>query len=198
MVLVCEGEKDVDRVVSLNLAEGDKHLRVTATTNFDGAAKWRDEYSMYFAGRRVVVLPDNDESGRAHAEMVALSVSKYAAGVRIVALPGLPEKGDVSDWLDAGTPVRTSLPKSKKAPAWRPTVQPHVMLMEGTDFAASAPPEVEWLIEASSGGRVAASSRVSRRFPNLKRVAHAVVCFHGHHWQGFKVPRRGEVRACVS
>jgi putative DNA primase/helicase len=60
------------------------------------------EYNEYLRGRHVVVLPDNDGPGRKHAEQVAAATHGTAASVRIVELPGLPEKGDVSDWLDAG------------------------------------------------------------------------------------------------
>src|SRR5262249_25566785 len=50
----------------------------------------------------VVILPDNDDKGRAHAEDVARRLTGVARRVRIVALPGLPDKGDISDWLAAG------------------------------------------------------------------------------------------------
>lgn len=90
-VLVVEGEKDADRLASLGLM---------ATTNCGGAGKWRAEYNEHFHGRRVAVVPDNDEPGRKHAEQVARELCGVAAEVRVVALPGLALKGDVSDWLD--------------------------------------------------------------------------------------------------
>ena len=52
--------------------------------------------------RILVVLPDNDEPGRRHAEKVAKSLWSKAASIKVLKLPGLPDKGDVSDWLDAG------------------------------------------------------------------------------------------------
>ena len=100
IVFVCEGEKDTDRLGSLGL---------TATTNPGGAGKWRPEYSESLRGRRVVILPDNDEPGRAHADQVAASLAGLAATVKTVELPGLPEKGDVSDWLDSGHTVEELL-----------------------------------------------------------------------------------------
>jgi len=89
-IFVVEGEKDVDRLAEVGLI---------ATTNPLGARKWRDEYSESLKGKRVVIIPDNDEAGRSHAREVAASLIK--AGVRgsILELPGLPPKGDVSDWL---------------------------------------------------------------------------------------------------
>jgi hypothetical protein len=92
-VYVVEGEKDADRLASIGLV---------ATTNAMGAGKWRDEYAEHFRGRHVVILPDNDQVGRDHAEAVCRSLLGIAASVRVVELPDVPEKGDVSDWLDAG------------------------------------------------------------------------------------------------
>jgi hypothetical protein len=93
MVFIVEGEKDAD-----NLGE----LGLVATTNHGGAGKWRPGISPWLAGRNVVILPDNDEPGRAHARDVAAKLAGVAASVRILALPGLPPKGDVTDWLAAG------------------------------------------------------------------------------------------------
>lgn len=93
IVFIAEGEKDVDTLWSRGLV---------ATCNSGGAGKWRDAHSRHLAGRRVVVLPDNDGPGQDHGLMVARSLAGIAAEVRTVDLPGLPAKGDVSDWFDAG------------------------------------------------------------------------------------------------
>lgn len=94
VVYVVEGEKDAERLASLGYV---------ATTAPEGAGKWRPEYGAHLADADVVILPDNDDAGRNHAEDVARSAEMAgAARVRVVTLPGLPEKGDVSDWLDAG------------------------------------------------------------------------------------------------
>jgi hypothetical protein len=93
VVFIAEGEKDVD-----NLAE----LGLVSTTNHGGAGKWRDEISRWLAGRHVVIVPDNDDTGRTHARDVAQKLTGTAASVRILELPGLPAKGDVSDWLAVG------------------------------------------------------------------------------------------------
>src|SRR5215471_9060406 len=77
-------------------------MGLLATTNPGGAGKWRLEYSKYLTGFDVVLLPDNDDAGRQHAHHVAQCLRDNAASVRIVELGGLPEKGDVSDWIDGG------------------------------------------------------------------------------------------------
>jgi len=95
-IFVTEGEKDADRLAGFGL---------TATCNPGGAGKWRPEHSAYLHGAHVVILPDNDDPGRKHAHQVAASLQGRAKSVRVLNLPGLPDKGDVSDWLDAGGTV---------------------------------------------------------------------------------------------
>lgn len=111
LVLMPEGEKDVDALIALGLI---------ATTNPGGAGKWRPEFTATFAGARVVLLPDHDEPGRDHAELVARALQGVAREVRVVHLPGLPDKGDVSDWLAAGG-TRLQLERLVAAtPVWAP------------------------------------------------------------------------------
>ena len=92
-VYVVEGEKDVETL----RAQG-----IVATCNPGGAGKWDAAYGAHLQGADVVVLPDNDDAGRAHAADVVASARSYAASVVTVGLPGLPDKGDVTDWLRLG------------------------------------------------------------------------------------------------
>jgi hypothetical protein len=92
-VVIAEGEKDCENLAKIGLV---------ATCNAGGAGKWTAEHAAFLRGRRVVILPDNDDPGRNHAHQVAESLQGIAESVRIVELPGLPVKGDVSDWLLAG------------------------------------------------------------------------------------------------
>jgi putative DNA primase/helicase len=108
-VFVCEGEADSDRLRSLGLV---------ATCNPMGAGKWRAEYAESLAGREVIILPDNDEPGRRHAQDVAKSLHGCAASVRVLLLPGLPEKGDVSDWLRAGGDAERLCVLADGVPEW--------------------------------------------------------------------------------
>ena len=89
-IIVCEGEKDADKVAALGF---------TATTNPFGAGKWPDHFGPYFAGKHVVLIPDNDDQGRAHMKQVAAILKGPAASIRWLELPGLLEKGDVSDFI---------------------------------------------------------------------------------------------------
>jgi hypothetical protein len=92
-VFICEGEKDVENL---------RKLGVIATCNPQGALKWRPEYSEFLRGFKCVILPDNDEPGERHGEMVANSLQGIAAEVSRLRLPNLPKKGDVSDWIAQG------------------------------------------------------------------------------------------------
>jgi putative DNA primase/helicase len=89
-VFVVEGEKDVHALERIGLV---------ATTNPGGAGKWRTEYAEMLRDRHVVVILDNDAKGRAHAKDVERTSLDVAKDVHILELPGLPEGGDVSDWL---------------------------------------------------------------------------------------------------
>ena len=93
MSFVTEGEKDCLGLAGLGLV---------ATCNSGGAGKWKPSFAEYFHGRQAVVIADNDSTGRKHAQDVARSLHGVAAGVKVLELSGLPEHGDVSDWLDSG------------------------------------------------------------------------------------------------
>ena len=110
-VFVVEGEKDVDRLHAVGLL---------ATTNSGGAGKWKTSYSECLRGRDVVILPDNDAPGRDHAARIAKSLQGIAESIRIVELPDLPEKGDVSNWFDAGHTVDELQALVAEIEAWIP------------------------------------------------------------------------------
>ncbi|MGA2585466.1 MAG: AAA family ATPase [Candidatus Aminicenantales bacterium] len=116
-VLIVEGEKDVDTVK--------EKLGWTATTNPHGAGNWKDEFSGYFKGKEVVIIPDNDEPGKKHAQKVAESLLKDAASVKILKLPGLREKEDISDWLENGLEGKEYLERLiKDTPQYRKALIP--------------------------------------------------------------------------
>lgn len=93
-VVIVEGEKDCDAIR--------RKLKLVATTNPMGAGNWSSEYNRYLAGKHVTIIPDNDSSGRVHALRVAEALLSCAASVRVLELPGLPEKGDITDWVQNG------------------------------------------------------------------------------------------------
>ena len=104
-ILIPEGEKDANAAWKIGLP---------ATCNPGGASepgkktKWRKEYSETLRDADVVIMPDHDAAGYAHADAVARSLSVIAKRVRILKLPDhWPEVeakkgGDLSDGLAAG------------------------------------------------------------------------------------------------
>jgi hypothetical protein len=110
-VCVAEGEKDADNLSSLGMV---------ATTNVGGAEKWRAEYSESLKDKDIVILPDNDEPGRKHGQKVARMLHGSAKSVKVIQLPGLPEKGDVSDWIEAGGTKDALQKLIDQADGWEP------------------------------------------------------------------------------
>ena len=93
-VYVVEGEKDVATLELYGLC---------GTTLVGGAkAPWLPQYRSALTGAHIVVFPDNDAPGEAHGTKVAQAVHGVVASLKVVRLPGLPPKGDVTAWLDAG------------------------------------------------------------------------------------------------
>lgn len=91
LVLVVEGEKDVDNLTAIG---------VVATCNSGGAGKWIPEFADYLRGAgEVVVIADRDEPGRRHAAQVAESLRR--AGINHRLAESAAGK-DVSDHLAAG------------------------------------------------------------------------------------------------
>lgn len=100
-VYICEGEKDVNRMTR----EG-----YVATTNFEGAGKWRAEYNKFLQGADVVIVADRDDPGYAHATLVKQNLHGVARNIRIVQSKTGNKKDDVSDHLNAGFKVEELVP----------------------------------------------------------------------------------------
>jgi hypothetical protein len=188
-VAICEGEKDCDNLNAAGIANLDltSHTRFIATTNFDGAGKWRPEYAPYFAGKHVFVLPDNDLPGKARGLAVASSVSTYAASVRLVELPGLALHGDVSDYLD-NHPGIELIAEIKKTPVWKPSGPS--LLIRAREFLLSGSPRIDWLvneiIESGASGFICSMPKVGKSW----LAADLAICLAlGLPWIGFEVPR---------
>lgn len=92
-VCVVGGEKDADNLVSIG---------IPATTNPMGEGNWKDSYNQHFAGKAVIILPDRDDVGRKHAQVVAYAIKGVAKSIRIIELP-FPDDvkpcKDPSDWI---------------------------------------------------------------------------------------------------
>jgi hypothetical protein len=68
-----------------------------------GPKKWQSAHADYFpAGAKVVLLPDQDSVGAIHMRLVKNLLRQRKCDVTLLKLDGVSEKGDVSDWIDAG------------------------------------------------------------------------------------------------
>jgi hypothetical protein len=105
-----EGEKDCDTLINIGL------LAMTFGGTGDGAPP---ELANYCVGRNVIILADNDQGGRDHAERKAALVAQSANQVRIVSFPELLEKEDVSDWIALGHTADDLRTRAARAPRWR-------------------------------------------------------------------------------
>ena len=116
-VFVCEGEKSVDFLWALG---------IPATCGPSGAATWLPAWSRDLASsgcRHLVILPDADVPGDAHAERVAQVTTAEVGdvvGVTILRLPGLQRGADVFDWLRDEQTAAMLLSLARDTPAWFP------------------------------------------------------------------------------
>jgi hypothetical protein len=119
VVYVVEGEKDVETL---------RNNKLTATCNPGGAGKWRNEYSECLRGADVVIIHDNDSAGRNHAQQVATALHRVARRVRVLDLTQVwrecPEKGDISDWIEAGGTVEKLGVIAGTLSDYRPAAEP--------------------------------------------------------------------------
>jgi hypothetical protein len=161
-VYICEGEKDCNNLEKLGLI---------ATTNPRGAGKWPKEFGRYFIDKDVVIICDNDEPGLKHGYDVASKLHGHVKSIKVVeSLPGVPEKGDVSDWL--GTPGNDKerlLKIIKDADVWIPgndvvdtAKHDSVMILTRLNDLFEEPEEnITWLVDGmlSAGGFSAAVAK---------------------------------------
>ncbi len=173
-----EGEKDVDEL---------RRIGLTATCNSGGAGKWTAELAQYFRpDQHVTILPDNDEPGRKHARQVAEALHGKVASLKILELAGLPEKGDISDWLIGRDPEAAAEELSRlsdAAPEWKPaekepdkpanpfTPPAHWIMRDAADVASWPCAPIQWVIEgiAARGNLVwvAADSQTGKTLVGL-------------------------------
>jgi len=96
-IIIVEGEKDADRLNGLGLV---------ATTNAGGAEKWQGEYNSFLRDKDVVLIPDNDETGKRHIKKIASSLKGVARSIKLIELPDVGDKGDVSDYFELNSPAK--------------------------------------------------------------------------------------------
>jgi hypothetical protein len=196
-VFIVEGEKCADVLIEAGLV---------ATTNHGGSGKWLDTHSTHLAGRSVIVLPDNDQAGRTHADKVIASLWGVAERIKRIDLPGLQEKGDVADFLSERTldelmdivrqaPVVTAQPEpGDEVPAVEDADGNEIVPFETLDQDAvwSMPPVeflVDQLLPESAFCMMYGAPGTGKSFLAIDM---ALSVAHGTEWQGFEV-KQGSV-----
>lgn len=146
-IYVVEGEKDVATLA--------KH-GIVATCNAGGASKspdqpkWKSHHADFLKDADVIIIPDNDLVGGAHADAVARSLTAKAARVRVLALPGLRPKGDVSDWFGAGGTVEQFNELVEKSREWSSETKAtadRLTFIDLSRYDIEAIPLREWSVE---------------------------------------------------
>lgn len=95
-IVIHEGEKAVESAVAADLPG------VHTTTAGGSNAPDKTDFSAV-KGREVIICPDNDQSGEDYLHVVAdMAKAARALSVKVLRLPGLPKKGDVVEWVQAG------------------------------------------------------------------------------------------------
>lgn len=141
LVFAVEGEKSAAALQALGV------LAVTSPGGCKGADKadWKP-----LSGRsRVVLCPDNDEPGEGYARDVcrALKALDAPPAVDVVRLPGLPDKGDVVDWVAARLDVFDAWDGYGPVPNADGLRAEFLALVE----AEAVPPPPDWVAPAGGG-----------------------------------------------
>jgi hypothetical protein len=200
-VFIVEGEKAAEKVATLGLL---------ATTSHGGAKKWQPVLNQYFAGRNVVVLADNDDAGREHADIVIGNLFGVAGRIKRVELDGLPPKGDVVDWLDSGKGIEDLTAAVKASDVI--TLLPEVKVTAedynndnndgdyfdfvDEDYLMNMPP-IEWAVGEGDDGLITAHGLSMIYGPpgsgkSFISLDMALCQAHGIDWQGIET-KQGDV-----
>lgn len=98
LVILCEGEKDVETLESLSMG-------LVATTNGEGSSAWKPAYTEQLVNCRVCIMQDNDEAGRKRTERLLGALKGSCPYISLVVFDDMAEKSDVTDFLDQYTTV---------------------------------------------------------------------------------------------
>ena len=106
-VFIPEGEAKVDALLEWSVP----------ATHIAAGTK---DYVDLFCGADVILMPDNDAAGWKHVNTVGAALHGIARRIRVLMLPGLPDKGDIIDWVAAGGTAEKLRELAEQAPVWMP------------------------------------------------------------------------------
>lgn len=161
VVYITEGEKDADNLIRKGF---------TATTNIAGATHWNEDYNKYFKDKTVVICQDNDPAGRSRTTMLRFNLRTIIKELRVFAPDNLPEKGDVTDWLNQGHDPETILSLSKSIVINQTKARPKVF--KASDWVqqpiVKSPPILEGLFEEGDKVMLVGHSKTRKSFMALQ------------------------------
>jgi 5S rRNA maturation endonuclease (ribonuclease M5) len=192
-VFIVEGEKDADALVERGFC---------ATTASGGAGKWQDSYSEVLRGADCIILPDKDERGREHADLVAGRLQGITKRLRVLELPDVNGKRvkDVYDFFAAGGDVGQLQDLVDAAPEWNGHANDHRLtvrtpdllppVIDAAEFLAQPiipPPELIWGILHQGSKMVLGGG--SKTFKTWTLTDLAVSVAAGEPWLSFKTTK---------
>ena len=90
IIFCCEGAKDAKNVARLGL------IGTAVLGN-----EWIKTNTSPLDERKIIILVDNDDGGMTIALECAHKLYGKSSSIKLLRIPGLPEKGDITDWLNA-------------------------------------------------------------------------------------------------
>jgi len=106
-VFIPEGEAKVDALLEWSMPA--THI-----------ATGTKDYAELFCEADVILMPDNDAAGWKHVNTVGAALHGIARRIRVLMLPGLPDKGNIIDWVAAGGTAEKLRELAEQAPVWMP------------------------------------------------------------------------------
>ena len=144
-IIIVEGEQGVE---ALNRAG------YPATCNPGGAGNWQQELNEHFAGKHVILIPDNDDPGRKHMASVAEKLTGIAASITTADIcKNLNDKDDIVQWIQRNdirtliSQIRPNDPARESLAAWLKKEMPPRDYLMGTVMCTTS----RWMIYAPTG-----------------------------------------------
>lgn len=175
-IFICEGEKSTNAIRGLGLV---------ATTNSGGAGNWVKDgnYNESLGERQIVILLDNDQEGKSHAQQITQVLLGIASGIRILNLMPSIHKSDPFDWVSNGGNREALLALVENTPVFQPEtyeIQP-----------ALSDNELTWLpvgeiIAALNRGETGDAEMLAQLYTNRIAFDHTEKVWHlwrGHNWK---------------
>jgi len=100
-------ESSLDTKEQILLVEGENCVLALEKMGYDStttgsSTSWKSHHPSFFKGKKVIILPDNDQAGEKYAQIIKKDLKNVAKSVDILRLPELPQSGDIVDWIKLG------------------------------------------------------------------------------------------------